>query len=348
MAHILFFFHPFAWLATREYALAREAACDAAVLDILDTEPDVYGALLLRLGVTESDIAPVAVGASSSFRTLKRRLIMLEHTSEKARAHAARWWIAAAGIGLAIIPLQLVAAQREPARVERVEEKRVEEKRAKSKSTRDAWVLLHGSDDNIMMSGSMGDVAEAGRQRTSATEPLIWFRRDGQEYVIRDRETIEAVESLARPMRELGDRQSAVGDEQSKLGERQSKFGAQQSELGQQMSELGAKLTTINAQQMELATKEMRTSHSERESLERQKAELDRQVRKVNEQMEALSRRQEDLGREQEGLGREQEKFGRQQEELGAQQEEASRRMERQLRELVERAIVTGRAKRAQ
>jgi beta-lactamase regulating signal transducer with metallopeptidase domain len=343
MAQALFFFHPFAWLATREYALAREAACDAAVLDILGTEPDVYGALLLRLGITESDIAPVAVGASSSFRTLKRRLIMLQHTSEQARAHAARWWITAAGIGLAIIPLQLVAAQREPARVERVAEQH-----STSKSTRDAWVLLRGGDDTIMMSGNMNDVAEAGRQRASAGEPLLWFRRDGQEYVIRDRETIAAVEALSQPMRELGERQGALGHEQGKLGDRQGKFGAQQGELGQQMSELAAKLNTINAQQMELAAKEMRASNSERELLERQHTEIDRQVRKINEQMEALSRRQEELGREQEGLGREQEKFGRQQEELGAQQEEAARRTERQLRELIERAIATGRAKRAQ
>jgi bla regulator protein BlaR1 len=314
------------------------------VLDILDTEPDVYGALLLRLGITDSNIAPVAVGASSSFRTLKRRLIMLQHTSEKARAHVARWWIVAAGIGLAAIPLQLVAAQRErePVRVEEQQAK------SKSKSTHDAWVLLRGGEDSIMMSGSMSDVAEAGRQRANANESLLWFRRDGQEYVVRDRETIEAIDALSRPMHELGERQGALGNEQGKLGGRQGRFGVQQGELGQQMAELSAKINAINAQQMELEAKGMRASKSERETLERRAAELDRQMRRVNEQIEQLNHRQEELGREQEALGHEQEKFGRQQEELGAQQEEAGKRMERELRELIERAIATGRAKRAQ
>jgi beta-lactamase regulating signal transducer with metallopeptidase domain len=344
LAQGLFFFHPFAWLATREYALAREAACDAAVLDILDTEPDIYGALLLRLGITDSDIAPVAVGASSSFRTLKRRLIMLQHTSEKARAHVARWWIVAAGIGLAAIPLQLVAAQREREPV-RVEEQHA---KSKSKSTHDAWVLLHGGDDNVMMSGSMSDVAEAGRQRANANESLLWFRRDGQEYVVRDRETIEAIEALSRPMHELGERQGALGNEQGKLGERQGRFGAQQGELGQQMAELSAKINAINAQQMELEGKGMRASRSEREAIEREVANLDRQMRRVNEQMEELSRKQEGLGREQDVLGREQDKFGRLQDELGAKQDEAGRRMERELRELIERALATGRAKKSQ
>lgn len=269
---------------------------------------------------------------------------MLQHTSEKARAHVARWWMVAAGIGLAAIPLQLVAAQREREPV------RVEEQHAKSKAktTHDAWVLLHGGDENIMMSGSMSDVAEAGRQRANANESLLWFRRDGQEYVVRDRETIEAIEALSRPMHELGERQGALGNEQGKLGERQGRFGAQQGELGQQMAELSAKINAINAQQMELEGKGMRASRSEREAIERREADLDRQMRKVNEQIEELSRRQEDLGREEDALGREQDKFGRLQDELGAKQDEAGKRMERELHELIERAIVTGRAKKTQ
>jgi hypothetical protein len=53
-------------------------------------------------------------------------------------------------------------------------------------------------------------------------------------------------------------------------------------------------------------------------------------------------------GREEDALGREQDKFGRLQDELGAKQDEAGKRMERELHELIERAIVTGRAKKTQ
>ena len=48
----LLFFHPGARLAAREYAFAREAACDADVLQHLGEAPRDYGRLLLRLGVT--------------------------------------------------------------------------------------------------------------------------------------------------------------------------------------------------------------------------------------------------------------------------------------------------------
>src|SRR5579863_5782828 len=86
----LFFFLPPAALAAREYALAREAACDAAVLRLLGATPESYGRLLLRLGVRNpsgarrsrmADLAQAATagGAAPSLQQLKRRLEMLQH-----------------------------------------------------------------------------------------------------------------------------------------------------------------------------------------------------------------------------------------------------------------------------
>ncbi|HVJ38758.1 MAG TPA: M56 family metallopeptidase, partial [Stenotrophomonas sp.] len=51
LAQHLFFFHPLAHVAAREYALAREAACDAAVLEGNRHAPQDYGRLLLQFGV---------------------------------------------------------------------------------------------------------------------------------------------------------------------------------------------------------------------------------------------------------------------------------------------------------
>jgi bla regulator protein blaR1 len=52
IAERVFFFHPLARIAAREYAFWREVACDAIVLARLDTPPQAYGRLLLDLGVT--------------------------------------------------------------------------------------------------------------------------------------------------------------------------------------------------------------------------------------------------------------------------------------------------------
>ena len=111
LAQRLFFFHPLARLAVREYALAREAACDAEVLRVLDPAPDAYGQLLLRLGVAPRVPRLAAAGAAPSFETLKRRLMMLQQASDKKRIHPAWWGLVVLVALVGLIPFQMVAQE---------------------------------------------------------------------------------------------------------------------------------------------------------------------------------------------------------------------------------------------
>ncbi len=71
-----FFFHPLARLVEREHALAREAACDAAVVARLAPSPRAYGRLLLELALGCG--APLRTAAAAvTHPTLQRRLQML-------------------------------------------------------------------------------------------------------------------------------------------------------------------------------------------------------------------------------------------------------------------------------
>jgi beta-lactamase regulating signal transducer with metallopeptidase domain len=101
----LFFFHPLARLATREYLAAREEACDAEVLQTLDAEPAQYGQLLLTLGIAPSDDVLAAAGSSRTFTSLKRRLTMLD----RSRTPSSRWWWTVAGVTAVCVSLTLVA-----------------------------------------------------------------------------------------------------------------------------------------------------------------------------------------------------------------------------------------------
>ena len=109
LAQRLFYFHPLVRLAAREYALAREAACDAEVLRVLDPAPDAYGRLLLRLGVAPRVPRLAAAGAAPSVETLKRRLMMLQQASDRKRVHPAWWGLVALIALVALIPFQMVA-----------------------------------------------------------------------------------------------------------------------------------------------------------------------------------------------------------------------------------------------
>jgi beta-lactamase regulating signal transducer with metallopeptidase domain len=113
LAHRIFFFHPLAALAVREYAIAREAACDAEVLRILGSAPQAYGRLLLRWGVAPRETGLAAAGASPSLQNLKRRLQML-HQNDNRRRVSGWWWLAGAVVLAGLVPLRIVAQDRAP------------------------------------------------------------------------------------------------------------------------------------------------------------------------------------------------------------------------------------------
>lgn len=128
LARHLFFFHPLAHVIAREYAIAREQACDAAVLDSRRYAAHDYGRLLLRLGVARRPAAGVA-GASPTYTVLKRRLTMLQNKSSNAgptsaaqpasaRGSAARLGgaaLIAAVAALGLVPYKVTAAAEEAA-----------------------------------------------------------------------------------------------------------------------------------------------------------------------------------------------------------------------------------------
>ena len=107
LAQRLFFFHPLVTWAMREYAIYREAACDAQVLQRHDATPQHYGHLLVRLGVVNPLHSSLA-GASSTFLHLKRRLIMLQQSQN--RPHTQGWLLVAAMALIGVLPYRVTAA----------------------------------------------------------------------------------------------------------------------------------------------------------------------------------------------------------------------------------------------
>ena len=357
LAERLFFFHPLARLAAREYALAREAACDARVLGALEAQPDRYGRLLIRFGAIPRRAAFAATGASPTFQLLKRRLLMLQNPTPTGR-RAWPWLVLAGAIGVvALAPFRLTAKPEEPrlngpapaavtAQLSASTDSSDRYANAKmsvpppppppappappkppkpSKNTwmwndddGDPFIILHG--DSATMSGSIDDIHHAKSLRHGG-EDLLWFRRGGQEYVIRDAATLNAAKDAFREQIALGEKQGALGEQQGQLGAKQGVLGAKQGELGAKQGELGARQARFN-----------RDDEKEEAAIEKQ--------------MDELGSQQEELGRQQEELGKLQEKLGEQQEELGRRQEAASRAAEKQLKKITDEAIARGLAEK--
>ncbi|MGN7839833.1 M56 family metallopeptidase [Stenotrophomonas sp. 22385] len=107
LAQHLLFFHPLLHVAVREYALAREEACDSAVVAGHGHCRHDYGRLLVQLGVAPRPAVGVA-SASPNFRSLKRRLLTLQQTGSFPRV--ASMAITALFMVIGVAPMRLVAA----------------------------------------------------------------------------------------------------------------------------------------------------------------------------------------------------------------------------------------------
>lgn len=116
LTQTLFYFFPPTWLACSEFEASREAACDTDALHRLKAAPDVYGTLLLKLSTRPERLDPLslagALGVSSHFRLLKRRITMLQYSAPLSRRRmlAGLCLVVLAGL-CGLIPWQVVTAQ---------------------------------------------------------------------------------------------------------------------------------------------------------------------------------------------------------------------------------------------
>jgi len=378
IAERVFFFHPLARIAAREYAFWREVACDAVVLARLETPPQAYGRLLLDLGVTPGRATFAPGGAAWSFSSLKRRIVMLQQPSRPRMMLRAT---AVAVVALAIVslvPFRLVArdAAMVPATSSPVAQGlhdvslrlhagsqrafletglrtivdhwagRTPSQPAQSRTPpRDREIrFVYMTDDTTTMSGSSGDVARARRLR-AGSEDLLWFAVNGKEYVIRDADVLREISAMWQPVRIIGDEQSEVGARQSALGARQSEIGTRQASIGAEQAKIGARQGEIGARQAALGSRQAaRPTNAERSEIERQWETLDNDMRALDRQMRDLNEKMRALETPMDDLGQDMKALGREMNALGRKMEEAQSKAEADMRALVERAIASGAA----
>jgi beta-lactamase regulating signal transducer with metallopeptidase domain len=184
LARHLFFFHPLAHVIAREYAIAREQACDAAVLDSRRYAAHDYGRLLLRLGVAPRPATALA-GASPTYTVLKRRLTMLQNSTSPARLGGVA--LAAAVAVLGLVPYKVTAAA-EAAATMTVTVAPVAAAAGTAAVREESKVTIHHGK------------SAAGEQRITEIDngdPRVWAIKDGQYFRVRDDGRYEPVRDAA-------------------------------------------------------------------------------------------------------------------------------------------------------
>jgi len=267
----LFFFHPGVVLAAREYALAREEACDAEVLRVLGVTPAHYGRLLVSMTAGSRRTLAPAVGVSSSFRHLRRRLQMLEHAPVRTVSPTTRWVLLALVAAAVLIPVRLVA--RTP-----------QEAKAAAEKAGDAYVLFLDK-DSVTMSGSLDDLAAARAVRDTKGGPLLWFRQDGRVQVITDPAVLRSFAST-----------HGVAEDRA--------LQARRAQLDAERKELGARVQALSRDRGTQGDRERHEELARAEAYAADAARL-RQQAQIKEEMERAASHLDSLGLQQEAIARE-------------------------------------------
>jgi bla regulator protein blaR1 len=341
LAERIFFFHPLAHLAAREYMVAREAACDAAVLRALDAEPCDYGRLLLTLGVAPLPGGVSASGAPHSFSSLKRRIGMLNLGAPTLAHRLAGSVLAAVALG-ALLPLELVARPATEVVVEQEASAPKTHTSVTKHSTRSGfeYMLVLGDKEGTFESGNFES------QRHRRDEPGLWFRFGGRTFEVRDPASIDQAAAIVKPVSEIGRQQGEIGAKQGAIGAQQGIVGAKQGEVGARQGAIGAQQGLLGARQGVLGARQAADlTDAEKEQIEKEQQQIDREMRELNAKMAALDKEMREVSASMPDLSVDMEKLSKQMEILSGKMAAASARADAQMRELAEKLIKLGTAK---
>lgn len=377
----LFFFHPLVHVAAREYALAREEACDGAVVAGHDHCRHDYGRLLVQLGVAPRPAVGVA-SASPNLRSLKRRLLTLQQTRSMPRVVSLA--ITALFVVVGVAPLRLVAAPppppapqaplapippappapaREPLPPPPVSAPQPPKAPAAPRAPEppkdlddDASFVTHGQlslsrqpaqafvligGESSFVDASVADLKQA-RRDAGSDQPALWVRRGHDRYLIRDPAVLKA----------LGQAQTQV----AALGTAQAALGNRQAVIGQQIAAASLQITADAMASVDISGV---VSKAIREAGLDAAVEADRAARQGARESRAAAAAASRAAREARTasakavdarqislVAREQAELGKEQARLAQQQSVASARAVREVRTAIDQALASGKAQR--
>lgn len=368
LAQRLFFFHPLVNWAMREYAIYREAACDAQVLQRHDATPQHYGHLLVRLGVVNPVYSSLA-GASSTFLHLKRRLIMLQQSESRPRTQG--WLLVAAMALIGVLPYRVTAARAEQTSTS-----------TQTQSAADAYAIPppppapaippappspavppapppppapdfnaahvdidtrahadHGfallDGDTVIVQGSDADLAQAQRLQHGSA-PLLWLRQNNKSYLIRDKDVIRQAKDIYAQTAQIARAQGELAGKQGELAGLQAGLAARQADLASWQADVEGRRAAMEA---ERAAQRSAPQDGAKEAdiegqlrgLAREQAEIQRQSKAIDQQAAALSKQETELTQRETAMSK--------------QEQQRSQDRDRQLDRVLSDAIAKGLAK---
>ena len=330
-AEALFWFHPLARWASREYGQAREEACDERALVSTESSPRAYGEVLLHFGVAPRSLSTASCG-SPTRGALLRRLLMLDST------RSASGWGRMVGVALitlvalSLVPLRLQAGSHK----EHAKDKEDSNVPPQLEIERFAYLLVEPGGNTMggamRMGGGYDDVETAKKaQKKMGGGRVWWFRLDGSNYGVNDTGVIQSVAVVYNKQDELQKDLLAVYDERLEV-------------LSERMERLQPKLERLEQRRQELEKEQEDLEEARDEG--KSKTDLERQIQELERSRQELDRSYEPLSSEQEQISGEMEHLTEGREKAYVKWEKQELEFRAQLREIAEDAVRGGTAKK--
>lgn len=228
------------------------------------------------------------------------------------------------------------------------------------RSDRTDYALVNPDDKHsVRFVGHSDDLDDVQLLRSDYGNDFLWFRRDGQAYVVNDAAVLAQVraawkptEPLSAEMDALGAQMDVHGKAMEELGRRMDEHAANGRPAAEKLEAAGARMDEVARQQETLAHRMAQAdSQAERDQLAREMDALSAAMDERSREMDALSREleaahapMEALGREMDAAGAPMEALGEQMEALGERMEAVSDTANRQTLALIDRALREGKA----
>jgi hypothetical protein len=185
-------------------------------------------------------------------------------------------------------------------------------------SNGESWALV--TDPNQRHITFNGDWNEATRETFDkatrmAHGKFIWFTRNGKSYIVDDPALVAQIETMYKPMEELGRQQAKLGEEQRQLGEEQRQVRMPTPDLTKEIAQASAAIAKLQAEkQAEMNSAELAEIQDKLAELQGKLGEIQG---RVGDKMGLVGEKQGHLGELQGKLG----------EQEGKLAEEANRKM---------------------
>ena len=266
-------------------------------------------------------------------------------------------------------------AAQEAARAQAAADAEVHMKRIRTDSDdHEPWALVRKNEAGYSMSGSTRDMKDIEEVKRAMQRDFVWFRHDGDAYVIDDPSMVSRAQTAWKDSDALGDQMEALGTKMEAHGKTMEAYGKQMEKLSAvqaptpamesayaRIMQLAEQQEALAGKQQLLAMKQRKADGAEEEKLDREMDALSAQMDKLGEQMEAehgaverqtaeLQRQMapmEALAKQMEAASKPMDELGNQMGKLGRQQEQLVRKAERELDALIAEAMKKGLAKPA-